>query len=1260
MAANHNKTKAFISYYINYNTDVKVSQKGIRLFNGKKVTFKSNDPQKDIWKFNVQGGSLYDVTIIGISKEELSASCSCPYDRGGICKHTVASLLYIKEHIGNGQLKKSSPLSSNANKPKLPSKRTGEAKKFEIPNYRSINRTFVENNVSFHTLNSLGYSYSSDKVKKVSVSKNLITFEVNISWRAETVKLEYEDEKVYISTTEEVRKNFLSKSEALSLLVIADIEPNLLDILFNKKSEKDDKKLLENFGLDKNANFNDYFEYGFDLEEGMVINRKRKTKGLIPITDDFDLPILNFLAKTSQKDKVLSKLDKPKEKRKLAFVLEPQKYYTGYYFNDDDSLPPDNRIKLNYKITSIIGKPNKAGTQLTSHFETYQNNHAFDFQIEKSEKTDEILKIIDDIDNCDEREQKFQLYKSAFNLLVDEPLIYGFKNTKGEIRKNNLEVIKLSKEPLDIYFEAKQGKEFVELELKLKLNNGPIKKNSLNNSLSDEKIALVDNTYHFIKNLEVSDYILNYPGSLKMAKAYKEDFFNKVIEPVSKNFEIEFKKGSYKVDSFELDFSTKQVFLSENNEYLVITPQVEYQNGISTLLSSPGHILVKENGCITEYKRNFELEEDFIELLASLHPFFLGQKGKRIFYLHISEFMKNMWFYKFFDHLQANNVEVYGLKDLKSFNYSPYKGKVSTSVSSGEDWFDVNIELSFGDNIVSLKDIKKAIINKQKYIQLNDGSVGILPSEWLLKLEKYFRNGEIKNGKLSISKLRFSIIDQLFDDIDDTEILKEIAKKRKRLASFSEISKTKVPATVNAELRHYQKEGLNWLNFLHEMQWGGILADDMGLGKTLQILTFLLHINVKKKSTSLIVVPTTLLFNWENEIAKFTPKLKALYHYGTNRDEDTKNFSKHHIIFTTYGILLRDVEMLKGFEFNYVILDESQAIKNPASRRYKAANLLNAKNRIALSGTPIENSTFDLFAQMSFVNRGFWEGAKAFKDNYSTPIDKDGDELVAIELQKLINPFVLRRTKEKVADELPSKTEDIIFCEMEPTQRKVYDAYRNNYRDQLIGKIEEDGLGKSKMLVLEALTRLRQICDSPSLLKSDDIVETQSIKIKEIIRHITLKTANHKILIFSQFVEMLSLVKEELSKLNIAFEYLDGQSSTKKREQSVNNFQENADLRVFLISLKAGGTGLNLTAADYVYLLDPWWNPAVENQAIDRCYRIGQDKKVFAYRMICKNTIEEKILNLQNKKKKIAGDIIQTDENIMKKIDVDDIKDLFS
>jgi SNF2 family DNA or RNA helicase len=751
----------------------------------------------------------------------------------------------------------------------------------------------------------------------------------------------------------------------------------------------------------------------------------------------------------------------------------------------------------------------------------------------------------------------------------------------------------------------------------------------------------------------------NFKQGMKMVKEHKETFYQQVIKPLSKDFELVFDKGVYRHNKIELDYKKEQIYISEKDDYIIIKPQVVYDNNVSVLLMHNGNYIKKDDsGSINEYVRNTELESVFLEQIAALHPDFQDQKANNFFYLHIDKFTKDLWFYKFFDKLNAADVEIFGLKELKKLKYSPYKGKVSFGIRSGQDWFDVSINVSFGNNKVSLSDIKKAVVNQQKYIQLKDGSVGILPEEWLHKFEKYFRNGNVQKNELRISKLRFSIIDELFDNIDDEKLLKELAQKKKRISNFTQISKTKVPDEIKAELRPYQKEGLNWLNFLDEMKWGGILADDMGLGKTLQILTFIQHISKSDKTPNLIVIPTTLLFNWKAEIEKFAPKIKSYFHYGIDRQKDTKNFKAKNIIFTSYGIMMRDIEYLKDFLFNYVILDESQAIKNPTSRRYKAANLLQAKNKIAMTGTPIENSTFDLFAQMNFVNPGIFGSIKSFKENYSNPIDKEGNEMVANELQKVIHPFVLRRTKENVAKELPPKVEDIIYCEMEPAQRQVYDAYRNTYRNKLLKQVEEKGIGQSKMMVLEALTRLRQICDSPALIDEVDYDE-KSIKIKEIVEHIIHKTAKHKVLIFSQFVKMLGLIKEELIRLNIPFEYLDGKSSFSQREQSVNSFQNDPNLRVFLISLRAGGTGLNLTAADYVYIMDPWWNPAVENQAIDRTYRIGQDKSVFAYRMICKNTVEEKILDLQAKKIKIATDIIHTDENIMKNLSVTDINDLF-
>lgn len=1243
-------TEEYIKRHINFYTSPVVADRGRNLYNNDKVFFEDYIEKTDSWKFTVMGSKKYNVMVKGVKSKNILTSCTCAFDWGSICKHTVSALLFVSNNLDNQmilqkQIQLTLPIITN----------TRKNMGFEIPNYKHIHFDFVKRNTPSNILSYLTYQQSYTQFGTVKITKDSVTF---VASQVEfNVKFYREDGKVFVSSPRAGKTQKLSGSEAQCLALIAKSPmPNFLDDVFSGKILATENEKLLRFGLPEDANFNEYFDYIFTEENGLMFKPSKSGKGLIPINEKNH--ISDLFEKLNNDELLLNELPQKTERRELGFVLKKgyrtfndfDDYHENYYEDDDSE---------QYEIVPVTGKAGKNNpSELVTHIKEYDEDMDDVFLIDKSENARKLLRIIDKMEETDGSD--FQAMRKAFDLLQNEKFVYGLADDATQIRKKDLVGITLSPEPVDVVFEVSANKEFLTLNLKIKVGGELLKRKNASSNVADHFIYVKNNTYYFAKNRKVAQIIVDFPENVKMVADYKDEFFNNLVEPVSRNFEVQYKKGTFTSETVELDFHKKQLFLSEQNEYVVFTPRVEYDHNVSAVLNTTGNILVKNGDVITEYKRNFDLEDDFLASIADLHPDFEDQKSRKVFYLHYSDFTKNMWFYKFFDQLQANKVEVFGLKELKNFKYSPYKGKISTSVSSGQDWFEVKISVSFGDNRVSLNDIKKAVLNQQRYIQLKDGSVGVLPSEWFHKLEKYFRNGEIKKDNLEISKLRFSVIDELFENIDDANILQEIAEKRQRLKNFTNIETTEVPKQIKAKLRHYQKEGLNWLNFLDEMQWGGILADDMGLGKTVQVLAFLqLQVN-KKMGTNLVVVPTTLLFNWENELKKFAPKLKAHYYYGVDRQKDTSDFKNFDIVFTTYGILLRDIETLGKYRFNYAVLDESQAIKNPLSHRYKAACLINARNKIALTGTPIENGTFDLFAQMSFANRGFFGGAKKFRENYSTPIDKDGNEVIAGELNRIINPFVLRRTKEKVASELPDKTEDIIYCEMESAQRRVYDAYRNEYRNQLLNKIEEDGIGKSKMMVLEALTRLRQICDSPVLLNSDEISETQSVKIKEIVRHITDKTGKHKILVFSQFVKMLGLIQDELAKLNIEYEYLDGQRSSVQREQSVSNFQENENLRVFLISLKAGGTGLNLTAADYVYIVDPWWNPAVENQAIDRCHRIGQDKKVFAYRMICKNTVEEKIIILQNKKKKIAGDIIQTDENILTKLDKNDIADLFS
>ncbi len=1242
--------KKYIKEYINFFATSAIRSRGSRLYKNNAVTLGSYDDKTDVYFFRVQGTKVYSTVVKGLHDKNLQVSCTCPYDWGGLCKHSVAALNYL---MNNDALLLAE---ENANDQKK-KKRVVVHRKSDDPvvidDYKNLTYELLEKFTSKNTYNNIFYSDLEIVDFEREPSRIIFKLEKQDPYsykKSVQVFFELKDDKLYVTSTEgnKVKAGMLRLAEAYSLNYLIDSGESRFFVEFmSEKYELTKKQVTEEYGV-KLSDFDKYFKFEI-TPRGITIVKRKEAFGLLAINTDEPLmtEIISQLEKSSD-EQVTAVLGKQEKKLKVGFLIRK----IDTFYSDENE----------YEYVAIYGKPNKADTRLISRLGELAFEKESNILITEEQRN--IISLIDDYSQMVDPQKSFSLSKLIFDHLLKEKFVYVAYDKS--IGTNNLSryikwEFNLSDRPVKFILRVFDDGDFIGVRLKCLLEGEEIDVKNLKTEYSDSKLIFYKNKFYHISNYKDSLLWENFVEA-KVVKTHKRQLLSKVIHPLSGDFDVVFDKNTFNVSVVELDFRKKQVYLTEKDDMIIIRLQVVYDNDVEVLLEKEGGILVEDDksGGLIQYIRNLDLENEFLNEVADLHPLFNDQKNLKFFYISYNDFVKDLWFYKFFEHLSANRIEVFGLKDLKKFNYSPHKGKVVTNISSGQDWFDVNVQVNFGDEKVSLKDIRDAVINKRRYVQLKNGSVGILPEEWLYKLEQFFRNAsQVDRDVVRISKLRFSVIDELFEDLDQDEIVKEINEKKKRLKQFTKIEDVKVPKAIKAELRHYQKEGLNWLGFLDEMKWGGILADDMGLGKTLQILTFLQRIVKYNKAPNLIIVPTTLLFNWRKEIEKFAPKLKAFYYYGIDRVKDSKGFKDYHIIFTTYGILTRDIEILRNVAFNYVILDESQAIKNPASRRFKAAMLLKAKNRLALTGTPIENSTFDLYAQMTFVNPGFFGSVSLFKDVYSNPIDRQGNDQMAKELQKLINPFVLRRTKEKVAKELPPKTEDVIYCEMGVSQRRVYDAYRNEYRNKLLNKIQEDGLGKSKIMVLEALTRLRQICDSPLLLNDDSVSVSDSIKINEVITHITTKTANHKVLLFSQFTSMLALIKEELDKLLIPYEYLDGSSTSKQREKSVMNFQTNEELRVFLISLKAGGTGLNLTAADYVYIIDPWWNPAVENQAIDRCYRIGQDKKVFAYRMICKNTIEEKILDLQAKKKKIAGDIIQIDETIMKTLDLNDIQFLF-
>ncbi len=727
--------------------------------------------------------------------------------------------------------------------------------------------------------------------------------------------------------------------------------------------------------------------------------------------------------------------------------------------------------------------------------------------------------------------------------------------------------------------------------------------------------------------------------------------YSELVNGLQQHFEVKVEEGLI-LEEETLENPRYQIMLRELGTFVLFEPRLKYGDYSFNAYESESAMIEDKI-----YRPNHSDREFLIDFLKNAHPDFNNPiQVQDYVFLDIREMINNYWFMHFNEACEAVGIEVVGVKDLSNFNYSTHRAVTFSHVKSGIDWFEVDMGVSFGDEVVKAADWIKALRNKESFVKLKDGSLGILPEEWLEHARKVLAVADVEKGQVKISKYRFNIIDDLFEDIDDKKILKELKAKKQRLAQIELNKQYALPSIVNADLRDYQKHGFEWLKFLDESGFGGILADDMGLGKTLQVITLLAD-NIDK-GPSIVIVPRSLLFNWAAEIDKFCPDLKYVIHHGAGRKKNMEAILPINIIITTYGTATSDIEVFKDFEFNYIILDESQAIKNPDSKRYKAMRLLQAKNKIAMTGTPIENNTFDLYAQLSFTSPGLLGTKTSFRENFAIPIDNNADLEAANLLRKLVHPFLLRRTKEQVAKDLPEKTESIIYCEMGATQRKLYNNLKRKIKEDIETEVQERGIAKSKFKMLDGLLRLRQMCNSPLLLnKSFKGSNADSVKINILLQHLTEELDQHNALIFSQFVSLLSIVRKELEERGIKYAYLDG--STTKRQAEIDRFMKDDEIKVFLISLKAGNTGMNLTKADYVYILDPWWNPAVEAQAIDRTHRIGQDKQIFAYKLICKDSIEEKILKLQRKKADLAKDIIRTDENVLKSLQKDELMALF-
>jgi len=612
----------------------------------------------------------------------------------------------------------------------------------------------------------------------------------------------------------------------------------------------------------------------------------------------------------------------------------------------------------------------------------------------------------------------------------------------------------------------------------------------------------------------------------------------------------------------------------------------------------------------------------------------------------------------------AGEWEVYGLEKLRHYRLCRVRPRTRVRVSSGLDWFELELGLEWEGGRAGTEVVLPALRSGHRYVRLQDGRFLPLPPEWREagpELVAELGTPEVSEGTLRLSKAQAPLAAAWLDTAAVREEDEDWRQFLHRLRHFGGVGAAPLPRGLKADLRPYQRHGYDWLCFLRDHGLHGVLADEMGLGKTVQVLALLLAEKEggRAAAPSLVVVPTSLVWNWVDEARRFTPALRVLALVGPQRHRLFERLREYDLAVTTYGLLVRDGERLAGTDWHYLVLDEAHRIKNPASQAARAACRMRARHRLALTGTPLENNLSELWSLFHFLMPGLLGAYEQFAERYARPIEQHGDAARLAALRRRIHPFILRRAKEQVAADLPPRVETVVTCELLPAQRRLYEQVLEACRQRVFAAVEERGLGRSHLTVLDALLKLRQVCCHPQLLKMPGNQVRASAKL-ELFRELVadLTAEGHRILVFSQFVEMLQILARELARLGLRYEYLDGQ--TRDRRERIARFQESKDIPVFLMSLKAGGLGLNLTAANYVIHYDPWWNPAVEDQATDRAHRIGQEKPVFSYKLITRGTVEEKMLVLQERKKHLVADLLAGTTTAAKHLTLEDLQVLFS
>jgi non-specific serine/threonine protein kinase len=1191
--------------------------------------------------------TFYRVYIQKYNDEQLlNVRCSCPYNLGDICRHEVAALFQLQDLIDKHVIGLKDQLYDQ---------------RHTIAKMKTIDLKTIRMLASKDSVNDAEQFLRTNKASILQAKNDQVKAELTLNGQQWTVIIQKNEERNFDTSCgcAETDYPLCEHKTIVFLQLLHTYGPSYFDSIRDQEKEK--AKLLGIYGYSLQDAWQEKFEFIYKdgkpflrvldpkvkrLEQNIQTKqvsqnltvpttiKKEKTKlrlGVVLNMQNNRFPFFTVDAIKGEAEEETGSFTGKLEK------LDISKYVEGEDLHEEDlALLPLIRKLQPAEINKFVNR-NSPFASIWGHITGH----------EEEEITEDTRQLI--IDYLLPRLLK----------LFSEPNLHIFILHKGkQYITKNLKEVQASTASLYPQFELRKNQSNWEWRLFVKMNGAIISLEE--NECTSPLILCINGELRTWSKVEDAALVANYAekGNKEISRKQLAGFIEKEAILVARKYPVQFdpslisevKEGSPEI----------KLQLQEQGEYLLLQPHFSYK-GHTIKATDPPEILLVENEKLFIVKRNLHAEQEFLAKIENLHSQFIRMGEGRALALRGSEVLRNNWFFLFVDAMKDMKITVEGWEVLKNFRFNTAKPKTQIYISNGVDWFDARVDIVFGDQQVTISELKKALQNQQSFVQLPDGTLGVLPDEWIKKYSLLFRIGENKQEKLRLSKYHISIIDELYENRDENEIQIELEEKYEKLREFKRIREIQAPENLRTILRPYQKSGFEWLNFLNEVGWGGILADDMGLGKTIQALSFLQYLREKNGSLfALVVCPTTLMYNWENELKKFTPSLTYHIHHGSQRANNFNLLKQYEVVITTYGTMRSDIRLFTELTFDSIILDESQAIKNPQSKVAKASVLLKGKHRLCMSGTPLQNNTFDVYAQMNFLNPGMLGSVEHFRNDFATPIDKFGEQEQKDHLRRLLYPFILRRTKEQVAKDLPEKTETILYCEMNADQRKIYDAYRNEYRSRILGTIDEVGISGSQLTILQGLMKLRQICDSPYILNEEEKLPNVSIKLDELTRELKENISSHKTLVFSQFLGMLALIREKLEEEGISYVYFDGSTSAADREKAVRNFQEDESIRVFLISLKAGGVGLNLTAASYVFIVDPWWNPAVEQQAIDRTHRIGQTNNIFAYRMICKDTIEDKIIILQEKKRALAKDLISDDTGFIKSLSREDVEYLFS